>query len=131
MDQRLIDYLQSIGASPDALAGWSIKVAQRSGVDVAFVATLGPEIHFVSLVGPRAMSRKNIAQFLGAVIAEHGYATTRTSLAEADHKLREHLGFMPMWQDQNYKYWLCAEMPYQRTDMKHTEHKEAPCQSPL
>jgi hypothetical protein len=131
MDLRLVDYLQSIGASPDSLAGWSIKVAQRSGLDVAFVCTLGTEIHFVSLVGPRAMSRKNIAQFMAPLIAEYGYATTRVSIDETNHKLREHLGFVESWSDNQYRYFICTELPYTRSDMKHTEHKEAPCQSPL
>lgn len=128
MDSRLVDYLHSIGASPDSLDGWSIKVAQRGGVDCAFVCTLGPEIHFVSLVGPRAMSRKNITQFMAPIIAEYGYATTRVSIAETDHKLREHLGFVESWSDNNYRYFICTELPYKRNDMKHTE-QGAPCQS--
>lgn len=121
MDKRLVGYLASLGADPACLEGWTIRTAQRAGVDVAFVASLGPEIHFVSLVGPRAMSRKNIAEHLGAVIQEHGYATTRVPLAETNHRLREALGFTQSWADENYTYWVLTEAPYKKG--------QPPCQS--
>lgn len=128
MDQRVIDYLQSIGAKPDALDGWSVAIAQRGGIDVAIVITSGPEIHFVSLVGPRAMSRKNIAEHMKPLFDRYGFVTTRTALSEKDHKLREHLGFEPVWCDESCQYWFCAEPPYQRNTMKHTK-QGASCQS--
>lgn len=114
MDPRLIDYLAGLGASPDALDGWTVHTAQRAGEDVAFVLTKGPEIHMLSLVGPRAMSRRNIAQFLGPILAEHGYATTRVPAAETDHRLRLALGFVQSWADENYTYWALTALPYQR-----------------
>lgn len=114
MDQRLVDYLASLGADPSCLDGWTIRTAQRAGVDVAFVITFGPEIHFVSLVGARAMSRRNIAEHLGAVIGEHGYATTRVPLLETDHRLRHALGFTQTWADEHYTYWTLTEAPYQK-----------------
>jgi hypothetical protein len=120
MDQRLVDYLASLGASPDALEGWAIATAQRAGVDVAFVITRGSEIHMLSLVGPRAMSRRNILEHLVPILEEHGYATTRVPAAETDHRLRLALGFVQTWQDQDYTYWALTTRPYQ---------KGTPCQS--
>lgn len=114
MDKRLADYLASLGADASALDGWTIRTAQRAGVDCAFVITKGPEIHFVSLVGPRAMSRRNIAEHLGAVLREHGYATTRVALLETDHRLRHALGFTQTWADETYTYWTLTEAPYQK-----------------
>lgn len=122
MDKRLADYLESIGAGAGSLAGWHIQTAQRAGVDVAFVITRWTEIHFVSIAGKRAMSRRNIAEFVGPILKEHGYVTTRTPLAETDHRLREALGFVPTWSDDHYTYWALTDMPYQKKG--HT-----PCQS--
>lgn len=114
MDKRLVDYLASLGVTPAALDGWQVATAQRAGVDVGFVITRGPEIHMLSLVGPRAMTRKNIGQFLHPIVEEHGYATTRVPLAEADHRLREALGFVQTWADANYTYWALTSRPYAR-----------------
>lgn len=120
-DPRLVAYLASLGATPAALDGWTVHTAQRAGVDVAFVITRGPEIHMLSIVGPRAMSRRNIAQFLHPIVDEHGYATTRVPLAETDHRLRLALGFVQQWADENYTYWALTTRPYQKGNI--------PCQS--
>lgn len=120
MDQRLVDYLASLGASPEALDGWTVRVVQRAGVDVAFAITRGSEIHMLSLVGPRALSRRNILEHLAPILEEHGYVTTRVAAAETDHRLRLALGFALTWQDQDYTYWALTTRPYQ---------KGTPCQS--
>lgn len=114
MDARLVDYLATLGATPEALDGWTVHTAQRAGVDVAFVITRGPEIHMLSLVGPRAMSRRNIAQFLYPIVDEHGYATTRVPATETDHRLRIALGFVQSWADEQYTYWALTTRPYDR-----------------
>lgn len=114
MPPALADYLASLGASPEALDGWAVHTAQRAGVDVAFVITRGAEIHMLSLVGPRAMSRRNIQQFLGPILEEHGYATTRVPAGDTDHRLRLALGFEQTWQDQDYTYWALTALPYQK-----------------
>jgi len=114
MDARLEQYLASIGASAGALAGWNIQTAKRAGVDVAFVITRWTEIHFVSIVGNRAMSRRNIAEFVAPLLEKYGYATTRVPIAETDHRLREALGFQHTWSDDYYSYWAITELPYQR-----------------
>lgn len=114
MDPRLIEYLASLGATPAALDGWDVATAQRAGVDVAFVITRGPEIHMVSLVGPRAMSRRNILEHLAPILEEHGYATTRVPAAETDHRLRLALGFVQTWADEHYTYWALTTRPYQK-----------------
>lgn len=121
MDVRLVDYLASLGATPAALDGWTVRTAQRAGVDVAFVITRGPEIHMLSLVGPRAMTRRNIAKFLNPIVEEFGYATTRVPASETDHKLRVALGFVQTWADADYTYWALTTPPYQKGT--------TPCQS--
>jgi hypothetical protein len=114
MDQRLIDYLAGLGAMPDALDGWAIKTAQRAGVDVAFVITRGPEIHMLSIAERRAMSRRNIAEFVAPLLDRFGYCTTRVPLAETDHRLRIALGFTHTWSDDHFSYWVLTRLPYQK-----------------
>lgn len=125
MDQRLVDYLATLGAEPSALDGWTIHTAQRAGVDCAFVITKGPEIHFVSLVGPRAMSRRNIAEFVCPLIESYGFCTTRVPLSETDHKLRLALGFVKTWECTQYSYWMLTHCPYQ----KNQPEGKTPCLS--
>jgi hypothetical protein len=31
-----------------------------------------------------------------------------------DHKLREHLGFIETWRDDQFTYWALTELPFQR-----------------
>lgn len=111
-DSRAATYLEQLGLP--AVEGWKFEVARRAGVDVAVVATKGPEIHFVSLTPGRAMTRRNTLQFLEPILAEHGYATTRVPIAETDHKLREHLGFTETWRDHAFTYWALTEIPFKR-----------------
>ena len=114
MDQRLVDYLATLGAAPESLDGWTVHTAQRAGVDCGFVITRGCEIHMLSIVGKRAMSRRNIAQFLCPIIEEHGYASTRVPLSETDHKLREALGFVRTWDDGIVSYWMLTHCPFEK-----------------
>jgi hypothetical protein len=121
MDERLAAYLATVGATPDALDGWTVRNLERAGEVVAFTITRGPEIHLVSLVGPRALSRRNILEHLAPLIEEHGYATTRVPLTETDHRLREALGFVRTWADEQHTYWALTALPYQKGS--------PPCQS--
>jgi hypothetical protein len=114
MDARLVDYLAGLGVMPDALDGWTIRVAQRAGVDVAFVITRGPEIHMLSIAERRAMSRRNIIEFIKPLLERFGYCTTRVPLAETDHRLRDTLGFTRTWQDDHFSYWVLTNLPYQK-----------------
>lgn len=115
MDERLSAYLRTLGADPSSLDGWTIQTAQRAGVDVAFVITCGPEIHFVAIDERRAMSRRNILQFVEPLLDQFGYCTTRVAVTETDHKLREALGFKRSWNDEHYSYWALTELPYQKS----------------
>lgn len=125
MDPRLVDYLASLGASPDALDGWQVHAAQRAGVDVGFVIIRGPEFHILSTAPGRAMTRKNILAFVKPVFEEHGYITTRVPLAETDHRLRQALGFTRSWDDEQYSYWAMTALPYER----HKPEGTPSCQS--
>lgn len=113
MDDRLLQYLHTIGASPDALDGWTIKTAQRDGVDCGVVLTKGPEVHMLAF-GAGAMSRKNILEHLSPILDRYGYVTTRVPIAERDHRLREILGFEMTWEDDKFTYWALTSLPFRK-----------------
>lgn len=114
MDSRAAGYLRGLGIAEKDLAGWDVQVAQRAEEDVALVATCGPEVHIVSIVGKRAMSRRNTIECLARLLDCYGYATTRVPLTETDHKLRITLGFTETWHDNLWRYFALTELPFQR-----------------
>lgn len=111
---RLSQYLHSIGCGEASLDGWTVSIAKRAGMDVAIVATHGPEIHILPFEHGKAMSRRNIAEFLNPLIDEYGYASTRVPIAEEDHRLRVKLGFVMTWEDEQFTYWTVTEHPFKR-----------------
>lgn len=125
MDQRLVDYLATLGATPESLDGWTVHTAQRAGEDVGFFMHKGPEVHMLSIVGKRAMSRRNIALYVCPILEEFGIVTTRVPLGETDHKLRLALGFVHTWSDNLYSYWALTHCPFEK---KQPEGKST-CQS--
>lgn len=114
MDARLADYLRAIGADPEVLDDWTIQTAQRDGEDVGFVITNGPEIHMLSICDKKAMSRRNIVQFVKPLLDEYGYVATRVPISETNHRLRVALGFELTWNDENFTYWALTKIPYER-----------------
>lgn len=114
MDARLAQYLHSIGADPRSLDGWTVAQAFRAGEPVGYVITKGPEIHMLAMSDKKAMSRRNILEFLQPLLDTHGYVTTRVPLSETDHRLRIKLGFQRTWQDANYSYWALTSIPYEK-----------------
>lgn len=114
MDPRVVAYMKSIDADPASLDGWVVSEAFRDGEPVGFVAVNGTEIHILPTAERRAMTRRNILQFLEPIFAAHGYATTRVPIDTTDHRLREHLGFRETWRDERFIYFAATKLPYQR-----------------
>ncbi len=112
--QSLAQYLNSVGICTNSLDGWIVSIAQRAGVDSLIVATRGPEIHIMPFEHGKAISRRNIAEFLNPLIDEYGYASTRVPIAEEDHRLRVKLGFVMTWEDEQFTYWTVTEHPFKR-----------------
>jgi len=118
VDEILERYLETLdidlnGAKAN-LHGWDVKIATRTGEDVAICISKGPEFHFVPLVVGKAMSRKNIIEALEPIMNEYGYVTTRVPVCEENHKLRLKLGFVKSWEDNDFSYWALTELPYQK-----------------
>ena len=114
MNRKLKAYLHSIGANTDSLDGWKIQPAFRDDEHVGFVVTNGPEIHILPTVEKKAISRRNIAEFIKPLLDEFGFVTTRVPLSETNHRLRVCLGFQRTWSDANYSYWALTKIPYER-----------------
>lgn len=112
--QLVEDCLADLGLPLDAMDDWQCHIAQRAGKDVAAVIVKGPEIHFASLTGSPAISRKNVLEFMKPVFDEFGYVCTRVPIAVTDHKLREKLGFMNTWADDAFTYWHAYALPFQK-----------------
>lgn len=123
MDARLVAYLASLGTDTTVLDGWTVHTAQRDGEDVGFVFTNGPEIHILPIIERRAISRRNIIEFMQPLLDQFGYVTTRVPLAETEHRLRTALGFELTWQDHACTYWALTRLRYVRT-----QKGETPCQ---
>jgi hypothetical protein len=113
---RVSEYLYGLGIPHEGLRDWTLEVAQHRGEDVAIIATKGCEIHFVALdeAAHRTVTRKNLRRFLAPLIERYGYATTRVPVAVTDHRLREKLGFVELWRDETFAYFVVADMPYSR-----------------
>ena len=112
--KKLQDYLITIDVNDDVLSQWDIKKAYRDGQHVGYVIIKGCEIHMLSTNENKAMSRKNIKEFIEPLIESYGYCTTRVPIAETDHKLREVLGFEHGWSDENFSYWSLTKVPFQK-----------------
>ena len=111
---RLSSYLEKIGIDDSVLDGWDVQKAYRDGEFVGYVIIKGCEIHMLSTNDSKAMSRKNITEFISPLIDTYGYCTTRVPLSEENHKLRKMLGFVRAWEDEQFSYWTLTEMPFQR-----------------
>lgn len=82
------------------MEGWKISPVWIGG-EIAFVtATNGPAFHFQSMGTGHKLSRGMITDFLGKIIAEHGYATTRTPKDdERQNRFNRLFGFTAVGED--------------------------------
>ena len=76
------------------LEGWDIKSFWVGGEIAVITAQNGPAFHFQTTGTKRQISRKMIMDFLRGIVAEHGYATTKTPLEDArQHRFNLLFGF--------------------------------------
>lgn len=122
MHKRLVQYLNSLGAGPSALIGWTVHTAQRDGAVVGFVITRGPEIHCLPLIDGKSLTRRNILEHILPLIEQFGYATTRVPKTETNHRLRTALGFEQTWSDHECTYFALTRLKY-----AHKQKGEPPC----
>lgn len=95
------------------LEGWTIEPVYIEG-ELAF-ATLqkGPLFHFQSFDTKHPIKRKMIREFLGKIIAEHGYAETRTPIDdERQHHFNRLMGFEMVGEDAFDTHFRIERLPH-------------------
>lgn len=86
-----------------ALDGWQINEVKIDGRAAFITAVRGPEFHFSDLGTGRPISRKMIREFLKPIIAEHGYAMTKTPKDDVrQRRFNEKYGFHATACDSEY-----------------------------
>lgn len=106
----------------DALRDWECVPLEFQGQLAACGIVRGTEIHFAAMpgFGAKIMTRRIIREFLGPLLARHGFLTTRTEPDdEAGRRFVERIGFSQTWQDPQYRYFIMTDLPFGRV----------PCQS--
>jgi len=102
------------------LDGWDIEPVLRAdgSIGIVFISR-GPEFHFQKFGTDIQASRAHLKKYPGELIAQYGYATTRTPKSETrQQRFNERLGFYRVGEDEeNILY---------RID--HLRMKEPPCQ---
>src|SRR5215207_5462171 len=104
-----------------SLEGWTLDPVLRAdgSIGIIFVSR-GPEFHFAKFGADIQASREHLKKYPGALIAEHGYALTKTpKTAVRQQRFNERLGFYRVGEDD----W---DIHYR---IDHLRMKESPCQS--
>ena len=114
MAPQLSDMLLDLGLPNEVMDGWECRVAQVNGVDSVIFLKKNCEVHMASLTDRKAISRKNVREFVAPIVAEFGYASTRFPLAAIDKKLMRALGFVHSYNDDKYSYWVTTETPFSK-----------------
>lgn len=102
------------------LDGWALEPVCRpdGSIGIVFVSK-GPEFHFAKFGTDIQASRDILNKYPGEIIAQHGYALTKTPKADTrQHRFNERLGFYRVGQDE-------FDIHYR---IDHLRKKEAPCQ---
>lgn len=82
------------------LAEWVIKPVYIEGELAWITVQKGPEFHFQSIGKTRVMPLRMIRSFLQAIIAEHGYACTKTPLEDVrQQRFNQRFGFVETGRD--------------------------------
>lgn len=79
----------------ESLKGWTVKAHCVDGILAFITVQRGPEFHFHSMNAKTRLSMRMIKKFLEPVIAEHGYAMTRTPHEDGrQQRFNRKLGFV-------------------------------------
>ena len=98
------------------LADWDTVPVDIDGEHVATAIVKGTEIHFALVADWRPEgTRGRIRAFLAPLLERRGYLTTRVRLDRPhEQKFVQRLGFAPTWNDENFRYYMLCELPFER-----------------
>lgn len=85
---------------------WTLREVVKDGERIAVLAFNGPEFHFASF-GKHSFTMREIKdEVLRPLIERHGYATTRTPLADTrQQRFNEAFGFFRTGADSNFVHY--------------------------
>ncbi len=103
-----------------SLDGWTIDPVLRDDGSIGLIfVSKGPEFHFQKFGTDIQASRAILKKYPGEIIAAHGYALTKTPLADRrQQRFNERLGFYRIGEDQ-------FDIHYRIDQLR---MKEPPCQ---
>jgi hypothetical protein len=82
------------------LGTWNVEAVEIDGKLAFITIQKGPEFHFESLDTKHPITRKMITDFLRPIIAEHGFAQTRTPIEDTrQQRFNELFGFRRAGED--------------------------------
>ena len=88
------------------LEGWEIEPVLVDGEIMGAFVTKGPALHFSIFHATRPITMKTIRPRLEAIIAEHGFVTTRTPKdAVRQHRFNRLMGFTPVGEDEFFVHY--------------------------
>lgn len=93
------------------LDGWDIRAVVIDRRPAFITAVRGPEFHFSELGTGRPISRQMIRDFLKPVIAEHGYAQTKTPKDDVrQRRFNERYGFHAVAEDGEFVTYSISQV---------------------
>jgi len=94
-----------------ANGGWRREQTPCGG---CIAALKGTEIH-VHFTRKGVITRRVVQNFLGPLLDELGYLTTRCNTGDAVTKrFLTKLGFEPTWSDGQYEFFMLARLPFRK-----------------
>lgn len=110
---------QSVFISKDqfisALDGWKIEPVSINGKLALLTMANGPAFHFHSFGTGKSLTRKMICDYLRGIIAQHGYATTKTPKHdERQNRFNLLFGFTLTHEDEYDRHYRIERLPDDR-----------------
>ena len=104
----IFDYL---GQIPD---GWETLPIVFDGIHYGDVMLQGNEIHMAVVPQHRCRgwSRRRARQFLGGLIKEKVFLTTRSMVGDSTEPFLQRLGFVKTNEDATFRYWWMDDLPF-------------------
>jgi len=93
------------------LSDWEIRAHVVDGVMVGIVLTLGPQFHFATTGAQWSLTRAQIRNYLGPIIAKYGFVQTKTPIEDTrQQRFNEILGFAPTGTDEFYTHYKLEQL---------------------
>lgn len=111
------EMLAPIGLPPEDLEGWEPVPLMIAGKHAGTLIVKGMEVHFALIERPAGSVRKAVREMLAPVFERFGMLTTRVPRAAGkDKRFVRRIGFKPIWNDNEFEYYLLSTLPWERRE---------------